>query len=397
MSDSRLDLLNGRIVGVNLPIKKMRNNLALSTGEDVGSHKVTTVGKALNTLGSYSRNRRIRASEREAKNSVGVAWMEPKSEAVTERGTAKLDKATIRGKLVEFAWWMKKNGYADTTIRVWMSVLNTLTKLGANLLDPESVKDTIAKAVCLKINVGKPWSNARKYIAISAYTLFLRMLGKKWDPPRCKVTRKIPFIPMEQELDALIAGCGRKTASFLQLLKETGMRAGEATTLSWTDIDFQHRNVTLNKPEKYGNPRMFSVSSKLTDMLAALPKKNEKVFANTTMSSLKSSYYKSRKILARKLQNPRLVRITFHTFRHWKATTLYHQTKDPLYVKEFLGHKKLDTTLLYIQIEQAIYKGQSDEFTVKVAKTQEEIKSLLEVGFEYVCEKEGLMFFRKRK
>jgi len=30
------------------------------------------------------------------------------------------------------------------------------------------------------------------------------------------------------------------------------------------------------------------------------------------------------------------------------------QTKDPLYVKEFLGHKKLDTTLLYIQIERAI-------------------------------------------
>jgi hypothetical protein len=26
-----------------------------------------------------------------------------------------------------------------------------------------------------------------------------------------------------------------------------------------------------------------------------------------------------------------------------------------------------------------------------------EIKSLLEVGFEYICEKDGLMFLRKRK
>jgi hypothetical protein len=26
-----------------------------------------------------------------------------------------------------------------------------------------------------------------------------------------------------------------------------------------------------------------------------------------------------------------------------------------------------------------------------------EIKALLEVGFEYVCEKDGLLFFRKRK
>jgi hypothetical protein len=31
------------------------------------------------------------------------------------------------------------------------------------------------------------------------------------------------------------------------------------------------------------------------------------------------------------------------------------------------------------------------------AKTSEEIKQLLEVGFEYVVEKDNLMFFRKRK
>jgi hypothetical protein len=32
-----------------------------------------------------------------------------------------------------------------------------------------------------------------------------------------------------------------------------------------------------------------------------------------------------------------------------------------------------------------------------VAEKPEEIKALLEVGFEYVCEKDELMFFRKRK
>lgn len=131
-------------------------------------------------------------------------------------------------------------------------------------------------------------------------------------------------------------------------------------------------------------------------MLAVLPKNNEKVFPST-ISSVKTSFYHSRKLLARKLQNPRLSRITFHTFRHWKATTLYHQTKDVLYVKEFLGHKKLDTTLLYIQVEKALYKDESDEFTVKVARNPEEIKQLLEVGFQYVCEKDGLLYFRKRK
>ena len=76
---------------------------------------------------------------------------------------------------------------------------------------------------------------------------------------------------------------------------------------------------------------------------------------------------------------------------------LYHQTKDPLLVKGFLGHKKLDTTLLYIQIEQVLFKEIDDEFTVRVARKSDEIKGLLEVGFGYICEKDGLLFFRKRK
>jgi len=62
-----------------------------------------------------------------------------------------------------------------------------------------------------------------------------------------------------------------------------------------------------------------------------------------------------------------------------------------------LGHKSMNTTLLYIQLEKTLFKESSDEFTVKVAKNPERIKALLEVGFEYVCEKDDLMFFRKRK
>ena len=83
--------------------------------------------------------------------------------------------------------------------------------------------------------------------------------------------------------------------------------------------------------------------------------------------------------------------------RHWKATILYHQTKDILYVKEFLGHRKIETTLLYIQRAEVLFKETSDEFTVRAVSRSKDIQALLEVGFEYVCEKDGLLYFRKRK
>ncbi len=42
-------------------------------------------------------------------------------------------------------------------------------------------------------------------------------------------------------------------------------------------------------------------------------------------------------------------------------------------------------------------KGKPEEFHVRIAKESEEIKDFLEVGFEYVCKKDRLLFFRKRK
>lgn len=303
--------------------------------------------------------------------------------------TTKQTQADIKGKIIEYAWWLKKEGYAESTITVNTMILKVLSTKGANLFDPDSVKEAIAR---------QKWSDARRHTAITAYTLFLRMLGQKWEPPICKVTRKLPFIPTEEEIDSLIAGCGRKTATFLQLLKETAMRSGEANRLEWTDIDMERQTITLNKPEKGSKPRIFKASNKLIAMLNALPKTSARVFGDSLNWRTKaSSFYHSRKRLARKLQNPRLLQMSFHTLRHWKATMLYHQTKDVIYVKEFLGHQRIETTMLYIQLAEILFKETTDAFTVRIASKPDAIKQLLEVGFEFVCQKDGLLYFRKRK
>jgi len=77
---------------------------------------------------------------------------------------------------------------------------------------------------------------------------------------------------------------------------------------------------------------------------------------------------------------------------------LYHQTKDPYYVQHFLGHRTLKSTEIYINIEHTLFEaGTNDQYTVKVAEKPEEIKQLLETGFEYVCQKGELAFLRKRR
>ncbi|RJS84433.1 hypothetical protein CW706_04090 [Candidatus Bathyarchaeota archaeon] len=76
---------------------------------------------------------------------------------------------------------------------------------------------------------------------------------------------------------------------------------------------------------------------------------------------------------------------------------LYHQTKGILYVMRFLRHKNIQNTLIYIQLEEAIFKRENDEFICKTAKTVVEAKMLIEAGFEYVCEFDGVKLFGKRK
>lgn len=93
------------------------------------------------------------------------------------------------------------------------------------------------------------------------------------------------------------------------------------------------------------------------------------------------------------LQNPRILKITLTTFRHFGATWTYFHTRNILLVMKMLGHKRITNTLKYAQL----IKFKDDEYEVATAANVEETKKILEAGFDYVCEKDGILMFRKPK
>ncbi len=127
-------------------------------------------------------------------------------------------------------------------------------------------------------------------MVVDAYNKFATLNNLTWVPPVYHKTESLPFIPMEKEIDQLIAGCGKKVAAYLQTLKETAMRPGEAWRLKWVDVDGERRLVSLNKPEKNSNPRMWKVSEKLITLLNRLPKKSKYVFATNCQRSFKQNF-----------------------------------------------------------------------------------------------------------
>ena len=175
------------------------------------------------------------------------------------------------------------------------------------------------------------------------------------------------------------------------------MRIGEVMRLKWIDIDTERNIIALNYGEKHGNNRMFKVSTQLIQRILMIPKKSEHVF-NRSKMSVTSNFFMAIKRIAYAYNNPRLLRISFHTIIHWKATAEYHKTKDILHVKNMLGHRSIDNTLIYITLEQTLFGTPENlEFHVKVAHNRDEACELVKVGFDYVCEKEDFKIFRKRK
>jgi hypothetical protein len=59
-----------------------------------------------------------------------------------------------------------------------------------------------------------------------------------------------------------------------------------------------------------------------------------------------------------------------------------------------LGHKKIETTLIYTQL---VSFGEEDEYCSATANNVTEAAKLVEQGFDYVTDVDGVKLFRKRK
>jgi hypothetical protein len=77
---------------------------------------------------------------------------------------------------------------------------------------------------------------------------------------------------------------------------------------------------------------------------------------------------------------------------------LCHQTNGNLYyIKKFLGHKNIKNTENYIHLAEVIFSNEKPEYICEPATTVEEAKDLIEKGFSYECEIDGVKLFKKIK
>jgi len=178
--------------------------------------------------------------------------------------------------------------------------------------------------------------------------------------------------------------------------KETGLRPIELCNLKVKDVDLEQRLV-YPTTAKHGASRRLKISTNLKALLVSHIDKHglqpkDELFKGDAENYGK--YYRQmRNNLAEKLCKPELRAIRLYDFRHFFATMLYAKTRDILLVRQQMGHKKIETTLIYTQLLNL----NDDEWTCRTATNVKQSTELIEAGFEYVTEQDGLKLYRKRK
>jgi len=282
---------------------------------------------------------------------------------------------------------MKNNARSDYSIKFVDKSLTYISK-HANLNEPEQVKTFIAKLQT---------SNGYKRNLSIAYNKYCKYYQIEWQMPLYKTEAKTIKIPTSAKLEMLVASAGRTLSIKLTISKETGLRPIELCNLKVRDLDLEQKLI-YPTTAKHGKARALKMSHNLQNMLQThiINRKlnpNDKLFKGNAQNYGK--YYRDmRNNLANKLQDQTIRTIRLYDFRHHYATMLYHKTRDILYVKQQMGHAKVDTTLIYTQLLDL----NEDEWTCKATRETAEATQLIEAGFENIATTpDALMLFRKRK
>ena len=242
-----------------------------------------------------------------------------------------------------FEDYLKSKRLAETTIESKNNIVNQLSH-HCNLWNLNEVRNHIERS---------NWVNGRKNLVLFAYQDWCVWKGFKFDVDKFRESdSKIPFIPKEEQLDALISASSKRYAPLLQLDKESGWRVIELSRLKPSDFDLSRGTAILNCPAKGSLPRQIKMSQRLVSMLSPLIAKTpagNRIWA-VKPRNLGENFSRIRKKTAEKLGDTAINKITLKTFRHFKGTMTYHQTKDILFTMRVLGHKRIENTLVYTHL-----------------------------------------------
>lgn len=155
----------------------------------------------------------------------------------------------------------------------------------------------------------------------------------------------------------------------------TGMRRGEILRMKWEDIDFDAREIRVQKT-KTGRPRLIDINSTLYNELRTLRKLSDNPYLFINPKTGKP-YTKLQKSFDRARKRAGIDDLRFHDLRHTFASRLIVRGVDIIRVKDFLGHTSVKTTERYTHSSREERKEAIELLCQNPSKTVQRWENLL--------------------
>ena len=255
--------------------------------------------------------------------------------------------------------------YGKGTVRNYLQELTLLFKY-YNHLPVEDLRQEHIEDYLIFIKTNHKVGRAKcRSVAQSCSFFFKKVMPSDYIVPSNLYPKKqflLPDIMSESQVQQLLqANLSLKERCVVSLLYGCGMRISEVCNLSIADIDSANKRIKVVQG-KGGKDRFTLLPDYLLSLLrqyyVAAGRPAQHFFTST--QTQRAMHVRSMQLVvnsAMKKAGFENGRFTAHTLRHSFATHMLNQGNNIHVIKTLLGHSKLETTMVYLHLQQHTQLG----------------------------------------
>lgn len=252
-------------------------------------------------------------------------------------------------------------GLTDHTLKSYCTYIRAYLNYLSNILhkQPETVTWDELRDFIRWIQKERHLSDRTMNHCISQLRFFtIYVLHKPWDDtqlPMRKFDTYLPYVPTRNEVQLFLDTLPTlKQKAMVSLMYSSGLRIGEVCKLKYEDIHRSSMRIHVTKT-KNRSDRYTILSQRVLDILTAYWYEYDRPMdwlfpaKQDPLRPCKTAVL-NRQVLEHRIKlnlNPKL---NCHSFRHAFATHLYESGTDLLTLKELLGHKSINSTVIYVHL-----------------------------------------------
>jgi len=252
----------------------------------------------------------------------------------------------------QFREEMVNREYSPRTVHVYLKIIRKFFDfMKVTNFEPE---ERVREFLTLKSDTAM-----QVKIYYAAIKLFYDLVVKKTCPyelSKVKRAKRLPGVLSNQEITKIMLSINNwKHRLMIGLMYAAGLRVSEVVNLKIKDLDFDTLRIyiRLGKGKK---DRITLMSEKLVDPLNKIiigRKAGEYVFV--TMNNRKYTIRTVQTIFKSALKRSCVQKhASCHTLRHSFATHLLEHGANVKSIKDFLGHRSINTTMIYMHVAEKL-------------------------------------------